>query len=137
MAPTPDSAAPHLTLGSDCSATLEKPRAFVSMALARNQDQLTRDPSVAVGIICAALRLTWPRTRKFPGLPVREWRLGDPLVDYGAEVFDALFQAGIPAADIMDAATTAYRFALERLSEQEVVAAEDFSERPAGGESAA
>jgi len=137
MAPSDDNGAPRLTLGSDCSATLEKPRAFVAMALARGREQLTRDPSVTIGITCAALRLTWPTTRKFPGLPVRPWKLGDPLVDYGAEVFDALFQADIPVDAILEAAARAYQFALERLSEQEVVSAENFSDRPAGGENAA
>ena len=123
--------APHITLDAACSATLVKPRAFVSMALARGRAQLEVDPSVAIGVTCAALRLTWPATRKFPGIPGRPWTLGDPLVEFGAGVFDALFAAGIPVAHILGEAGRAYAFALERLGEHEVAAAEDFSEAPA------
>jgi len=128
MAPTTAPEAPHITLSDDCSATLVKPRPFVAMALAKNRAQLQTDNSVAMGVTCAALRLTWPPTRKFPGIPGRPWKLGDSLVEFGAEVFDALFDAGIPVADILEKAGDAYTFALQRLGENEVAAAEDFSE---------
>ncbi len=71
---------------------------------------------------------TWA-TRQRP----RPWKITEPLLDYGARVFDDL-AAGLGLDEAARLAQDGFWWGLgARLTEEEVAAAEGFSEAPAAG----
>lgn len=116
------------------SVPLLKLGATAQVAVASAQQRVGTEPAAVFALGSAVLALSWPEsatwaTRQRP----RPWKITEPLLDYGARVFDEL-AAGLGLDEAARLAQDGFWWGLgARLTEEEVAAAEGFSEAPAAG----
>ena len=127
--------APTITLGG-IEATLTEPSPILVYALAGaspgSMDAETLEQRLALG--CAALHGCWPKGVTWPTRPPpRPWRIGRPVMEYGAEVFDALVRSGLDVPALADAGMQARLWGITTVATEEQMAeVEGNSEAPTG-----
>lgn len=119
--------APTITLNGH-TVTLERPRATAVLAMDRDING-TAD-GLWVGILTAALLECWPAKSKWPGvIRPQAWRVGRPIEDHGARVFDMLIEDGCDLGEVLASGKVAFEYAKACIFQvAEVRAAEGNSE---------
>jgi hypothetical protein len=114
--------------------TLRKLGATAQVAVASAQQRVGGEPVAVLALGAAVLALSWPDDAAWPTRSrPRPWRLTDPLLDYGSRIFDDLGDVlGLDEAARIS--QDGFWWGLgARLTEEEVSAAEGFSEAPVAG----
>lgn len=114
------------------SIRLERLSATRQIAVATARERAGSEPVAALALGAAVLALSWPESAAWPTRSrPRPWKLTAPLLDYGASVLDDLSEhLGLDEAARL--AQEGLWWGLgARVTEEEVAAAEGFSEAPA------
>ena len=116
------------------SVSLSKLGATAQIAIASAQSRVGAEPAAVLALGAAVLALSWPPSSAWPTRQrPRPWRVTEPLLDYGAAVLDDL-AAGHGLDEAARVAQDGFWWGLGvRVTEEEVAAAEGFSEAPAAG----